>query len=371
MLMGLLKLLPSFVIGIPVAYLILRYYFKGSVFFKIGMLWVINVLFITVNTNIASKFSDQYSLALSTAVGIVLTGFLLAYSGKLLRPLRSVTEKLETVAKGDLRVKVAKEDTVRNDEIGTISTAVKSLTEGLNKVISEIQQGVEMLKNESQTITNASEIILDSANVQAASIEEISSSMEEMVSNIQSNTDNSRITESLSVKVAENMKKVAESSDTSMKAIESINEKIKIINDISFQTNILALNAAVEAARAGEQGKGFAVVAAEVRKLAERSKVAAGEIVGSTTSTTKITKESTGMINQIMPDVNSTMKLVQEITAASMEQSAGSEQVNSAIMQLNEKAQHNASNASSLYESAENLKGMASELSEIVTFFKI
>jgi methyl-accepting chemotaxis protein len=195
--------------------------------------------------------------------------------------------------------------------------------------------------------------------------------MEEMVSNIQQNTDNSKKTEMLSRKVAESMRRVSDSSELSLRAIETINGKINIINDISFQTNLLALNAAVEAARAGEHGKGFAVVAAEVRKLAERSKLAASEIIDSANTTVRTTRESTSLIDNLMPDVESTTKLIQEIAAARADQTAGSEQVNTAIIQLNDRAQTNATNASSLNESAAKLNGKAKELANSVSFFRL
>jgi len=195
--------------------------------------------------------------------------------------------------------------------------------------------------------------------------------MEEMVSNIQQNTDNSKKTEMLSRKVAESMRRVSDSSELSLRAIETINGKINIINDISFQTNLLALNAAVEAARAGEHGKGFAVVAAEVRKLAERSKLAASEIIDSANTTVRTTRESTSLIDNLMRDVESTTKLIQEIAAASADQTAGSEQVNTAIIQLNDRAQTNATNASSLNESAAKLNGKAKELANSVSFFRL
>jgi methyl-accepting chemotaxis protein len=371
MLTTLLKLLPSFVIGVPVAYLVLRYYFKGSAFFKIGMLWIINLLFVMVNTYLASKYPEIYPLWAPTAVGIIVTAFLLSYSGKLLRPLKQATKNLEELSKGDLKVQVDKEICDRDDEIGQVSKAILSLQENLQEVITEIQSGVELLNSESESIKIASKMILESANIQASSIEEVSSSMEEMVSNIQQNTDNSKKTESLSIRAADNMKKVSDASAISMGAIDTITAKINIINDISFQTNLLALNAAVEAARAGEHGKGFAVVAAEVRKLAERSKVAASEIIDSANSTVNITKDTTRLVNDLLPDINSTMKLVQEITAASSEQTAGSEQINVAIIQLNEKAQHNAANANVLNESATRLNEKAKEITSAVSFFKL
>lgn len=268
MLDSLLRLIPTFVLGLPIAYFILRYYFRGSVFFKIGFLWVVNLLIITVNTSLASKHSEIYPVLLANAIGIAITGIMLAYSARLLKPLRIVTQSLDAVAKGDLTIKLDNKILESPDEVGLVAGSISLLQESLREVISEIKVSSEVLNAEGEQISNWSSIILESANDQAAAIEEVSSSMEQMVSNIQQNSDNSKKTEQLTAKVSDEMRKVSTSSAHSLEAINRINEKINIINDISFQTNILALNAAVEAARAGEHGKGFAVVAAEVRKLA-------------------------------------------------------------------------------------------------------
>ena len=366
-----LRLLPTFIVGIPIAYFILRHYFKGSVFFKIGMIWVVNLLFVMVNTSFTSKFPELYPIYISSPIGILTTALLLAYSGKLLRPLRSTTDKLDELAKGNLNIGADKDLCNRNDEIGLISNSIVSLQKKMKDVISEIQSGVDVLSNESKSINKASKEIAENTTDQAASIEEISSSMEEMVANIQQNTENSKQTEVISVRAAQNMKKVSTAAAQSKHAINNIHERIAIINDISFQTNILALNAAVEAARAGEQGRGFAVVAAEVRKLAEKSKFAANEIVDSANSTVKLTDESAKLTDELLPDINSTMKLVQDIVAASIEQSAGAEQVNNAILQLNLRAQDNVTNAEHLNESVNNLNLKANALHVAVNYFKL
>jgi methyl-accepting chemotaxis protein len=195
--------------------------------------------------------------------------------------------------------------------------------------------------------------------------------MEEMVSNIQQNTDNAKQTENISGKATDSMLEMSKIGRESFDSIKTIAEKITIINDIAFQTNLLALNAAVEAARAGEHGRGFAVVAAEVRKLAERSKLAADEIGYLSKNSLKITEKTRESLDALVPEIQKTSQLVQEITAASIEQNSGADQINSAIQQLNVVTQQNAASSEEMATSAEELSSQAESLKEAVSFFKI
>jgi methyl-accepting chemotaxis protein len=195
--------------------------------------------------------------------------------------------------------------------------------------------------------------------------------MEQMLTNIEQNTENAQQTETISVAASQGINNVAVAAKGSLDSVIEISEKINIINDIAFQTNLLALNAAVEAARAGEQGKGFAVVAAEVRRLAERSKIAADEIVTLSDNTKKVTEEAGGLMQKIMPDIDKTSKLVQEITAASLEQSSGANQVSHTLQQLSSITQQNASASEELASSAEELASQAGDLKELISYFKI
>jgi methyl-accepting chemotaxis protein len=241
----------------------------------------------------------------------------------------------------------------------------------LREIVTSIISGASNVASASLQVGSATQQLSQGATEQASSTEEISSSMEEMASNIQQNTDNSQQTEKIAISASEGISKVANAAEESLISIRQISEKITIINDIAFQTNILALNAAVEAARAGEHGKGFAVVAAEVRKLAERSKIAADEINNLSKHSLQTTEGAGVLVAEILPEIQKTANLVQDISAASLEQNAGAEQINEAIQQLSQVTQQNAAASEEMATSSEELASQADQLNEIVGFFKI
>jgi len=277
----------------------------------------------------------------------------------------------DKISGGDLTFEIDHKLLNQKDEIGQLNHAFYRMMIKLKEIVENIMNGADNIADASAHMSSTSQQMSQGASEQASSTEEVSSSMEEMTSNILQNTDNSMQTEKISVFAVDGINKVAKASNQSLSSIKEIAQKITIINDIAFQTNILALNAAVEAARAGEHGKGFAVVAAEVRKLAERSKVAADEIDVLSKTSVGVTENAVKLMDELIPEIQKTAKLVQEITAASQEQNNGADQINSAIQQLNSITQQNAAAAEELASSSEELAGQAEQLKDNISFFQI
>ena len=259
----------------------------------------------------------------------------------------------------------------QKDEIGILAASLNTMVLKLREVVAEIQSASENVASGSEELSASAQSMSQGATEQAASVEEISASMEQMSSNIKQNADNAQQTQSIAVKAAQDAQEGGKAVISAVTAMKNIAEKISIIEEIARQTNLLALNAAIEAARAGEHGKGFAVVAAEVRKLAERSGSAASEISDLSTSSVRIAEQAGEMLTKMVPDIQRTADLVQEIAASSMEQNSGADQINKAITQLDQVVQQNASASEEMASTSEELSSQAEQLQSTIEFFQV
>jgi methyl-accepting chemotaxis protein len=315
-----------------------------------------------------SRTATLLTVAASAVATVFGIGMAILIVLSITRPLNKALTFTRRVAEGDLTAQV---NATRNDEVGELLDALSDMVRRLNGVVADVRGAAENVASGSGQMSSSAEEMSQGATEQASNAEEVSSSMEQMDSNIQQNADNAQETERIADKAAEDAQKSGEAVNQTVEAMRNIAERITIIEEIARNTNLLALNAAIEAARAGEQGKGFAVVAAEVRKLAERSQTAAGEISDLSSSSLDVAEQAGQQINALVPDIRRTAELVQEISAASAEQRSGSEQVNNALTQLDQVVQQNASQAEEMSSMAEELSGQADQLKSTMSFFKV
>jgi methyl-accepting chemotaxis protein len=318
----------------------------------------------------ARIFSSSLVVLIILIAGGVLLGLLLGIviSRMIGKPLRSGLAFAQALAGGDLTRRI---DLRQKDELGQLAVALNETADKLAEVIGQVKTGGENVAQGSQQLSSTAQQLSQGTTEQAAAGEEVSSSMEQMGSNIRQNNDNALQTEKIAMKAAEDAREGGKAVADTVAAMKEIAGKISIIEEIARQTNLLALNAAIEAARAGEHGKGFAVVASEVRKLAERSQKAAGEISELSASSVAVAMRAGELLGKIVPDIQKTAELVQEISAASGEQNSGAEQINKAIMQLDQVIQQNASGAEEMSATAEELNGQAEQLRATMSFFHI
>ena len=283
-------------------------------------------------------------------------------------PINEVVDVLKAVEQGDLTHSV---NGHYKGQIADFKDTVNNTINKLSQTISEVVTATSQLSNASEQISATSQSLSQASSEQAASVEETSASIEQMAASINQNTENAKVTDGMAAKAAKEASEGGVAVKQTVSAMKEIANKIGIIDDIAYQTNMLALNAAIEAARAGDHGKGFAVVAAEVRKLAERSQVAAQEI-GELAETSVKTAETAGkLLDEIVPSIAKTSDLVQEITAASQEQSSGVSQINTAMNQMNQITQQNASASEELAATAEEMTGQTEQMQNLMSFFKI
>ena len=303
------------------------------------------------------------SLLVGAAISFLITRGILRLLGGEPAMIAAIADRL---AAGDLTIRLA----AGTKDVG-VYAAMKNMVAKLQEVVSGVKAASDNVAAGSQAMSAASEEMSQGATEQAAAAEEASSSIEQMTANIRQNADNALQTEKIAVKAAGEAQQAGLAAAENMVAMKEVAAKIMIIEEIARQTNLLALNAAIEAARAGEHGRGFAVVAAEVRKLAERSQVAAGEINTLSVSSVEVAEKAGRMLEALVPNIQKTAELVQEIAASSREQEAGSGQISRAIQQLDLVIQQNASASEEMASTAEELTSQSERLQEMVAFFRL
>jgi methyl-accepting chemotaxis protein len=307
-------------------------------------------------------------LVLGMTALLAAIGFAYWVTRSITRPLNEAVDVANQLSEGDMTVKI---EVNSRDETGQLLQAMQAMTEKLSQVIAEVRSSADALSSASEEVSATAQSMSQATSEQAASVEETSASVEQMSASINQNADNARVTNGMAENASTQAGEGGQAVKETVAAMKSIADKIGIIDDIAYQTNLLALNAAIEAARAGEHGKGFAVVAAEVRKLAERSQVAAQEIGEVAKGSVALAEKAGSLLDEIVPAISKTSDLVQEIAAASNEQSSGVGQINTAMSQLNQITQQNASSSEELAATAEEMSSQAENLQQLVGFFKV
>lgn len=302
---------------------------------------------------------------------ILLTGIAVSSSWitfkSIILPIKRLNKLIIRISQGYLYYDTHQ---IRQDEIGDMELTLEKMINTIKEIVDNIRSSSTTVASSSKALNSSSHDIATGANQQASSAEEVSASMEEMTSSIAQNSENSQHTEKIAKKVSDNVRLISEAVNDTADAMKNITERILVINDIAERIDLLAINAAIEAARAGEHGKGFAVVAGEVRNLAENSQRAANEIDSVSKTSVQVAEKSSKLLEDIIPDIQNTLKLVQEITATSMEQNTGISQINSAIQQLSSVTQENSAFAEELSLSSNKMLEQSEKLLESISFFK-
>jgi methyl-accepting chemotaxis protein len=305
-------------------------------------------------------------VGITALVGAVLFGLFIIRS--VTRPLSGAVAAAGRLAEGHLDHAIEKG---AGDEVGTMLAAFANMRDRLVQVIGEVRAAADGLAEASVQVSAASQSLTQGTSEQAASVEQTTASLQEMSASISRNADNSAQMEQMAARGAREASDSGAAVKATVEAMRAIASRISVVEEIAYQTNLLALNAAIEAARAGEHGRGFAVVAAEVRKLAERSREAAREIGGLAGSSVAVAERSGTLLDSLVPSIQKTSELVQEVAAASREQATAVHQINRAMGQVDQVTQRNASSAEELASTAEEMTAQAEALRQLMEFFRL
>ncbi|MCX7092880.1 MAG: methyl-accepting chemotaxis protein [Methylobacter sp.] len=314
--------------------------------------------------------SDANKIIIGTIILAIVLGVMIALflASMITKPIILGVKFAESLAEGDLTAEI---DIDQKDEIGVLANALQAMRDQLSSVVQQVRTNSDALGNASQEISATAQAISQSATEQASGVEQTTTSIEQLNSSVKQNADNAKVTNNMATEAAAEAANGGEAVIRTVEAMKEIAEKISLIEDIAYKTNLLSLNAAIEAALAGEHGKGFTVVAAEVRKLAENSRITAQEINSLAKNSVKIAEDAGTLLKQMVPKIQKTADLVDEITAASEEQAHGIGQISDAVGQLDKAAQQNASGSEQLAATAEELSGQAMQLQQVMAFFKV
>jgi methyl-accepting chemotaxis protein len=353
----------------PIGSLLMKMIFKQSVMYRVSQLTLVIMLVGGYLGFLCGKYSPWYLLVafpITFVVGLII---FVMINNRLSKPLSSNIKIIQSLSEGNLKQNISESD--QKSEMGILNNSIMELTVGLREIISDIKHCSDNLAVNSQYISSMSEQLSQGASEQASNLEELSSTLEEIASVLDSNTSLAKETIDVTMNAEKTTSKAVEGIGKTMETYHEITNKISMVSDIAFQTNILSLNAAVEAARAGDAGRGFAVVAAEVKKLADSSKMLANEVNALSHISLQQTGQSEKEIGQMMPEISKATRHVNKIVQTSIEQGIGIEQVNAAVFQLNTVTQHTASTSEELATNAEELASQAELLRNIVTHFKL